>query len=77
MPFGNDSCKSVRTLGYLNSQQALADFAYLEEVEKYSKPGSVAAKKLTLIEMHCERIAAEKAIALLGEDNEELKIPLD
>ncbi|KAK2994317.1 hypothetical protein RJ640_009458 [Escallonia rubra] len=29
MPFGNDSYKSAETLGYLNSQQALADFAVL------------------------------------------------
>ncbi|XP_011017986.1 PREDICTED: lysosomal Pro-X carboxypeptidase isoform X2 [Populus euphratica] len=29
MPFGNKSYKSAETLGYLNSQQALADFALL------------------------------------------------
>ncbi|KAJ6355236.1 hypothetical protein OIU76_026960 [Salix suchowensis] len=29
MPFGNKSYKSAETLGYLNSQQALADFAIL------------------------------------------------
>ncbi|KAI8565695.1 hypothetical protein RHMOL_Rhmol03G0281000 [Rhododendron molle] len=29
MPFGKDSYKSAETLGYLNSQQALADFAVL------------------------------------------------
>ncbi|KAL3566892.1 hypothetical protein D5086_032307 [Populus alba] len=29
MPFGNNSYKSAETLGYLNSQQALADFALL------------------------------------------------
>ncbi|XP_021899133.1 lysosomal Pro-X carboxypeptidase isoform X2 [Carica papaya] len=29
MPFGNESYKSAETLGYLNSQQALADFAVL------------------------------------------------
>ena len=29
MPFGKDSYKSAETLGYLNSQQALADFAIL------------------------------------------------
>lgn len=29
LPFGNDSYKSAKTLGYLNSQQALADFAVL------------------------------------------------
>ncbi|KAK2983947.1 hypothetical protein RJ640_002892, partial [Escallonia rubra] len=29
MPFGNDSYKSAKILGYLNSQQALADFAVL------------------------------------------------
>lgn len=28
-PFGNDSYKSAKTLGYLTSQQALADFAGL------------------------------------------------
>lgn len=28
-PFGNDSYNSAETLGYLNSQQALADFAVL------------------------------------------------
>ncbi|KAK2987164.1 hypothetical protein RJ640_030756, partial [Escallonia rubra] len=42
---------------------------YLEEVEKYSKPGSVAAKK-AYFEAHYKRIAAKKAAALLGEDNE-------
>ncbi|KAK2965773.1 hypothetical protein RJ640_014116, partial [Escallonia rubra] len=29
MPFGNDSYKSAKTLGYLNSQEALADFEAL------------------------------------------------
>lgn len=29
MPFGNNSYKSAKTLGYLNSQQALADYAVL------------------------------------------------
>ncbi|MBA0806966.1 hypothetical protein Gohar_022806 [Gossypium harknessii] len=29
MPFGKDSYQSAKTLGYLNSQQALADFAVL------------------------------------------------
>ncbi|XP_059286754.1 uncharacterized protein LOC132040155 [Lycium ferocissimum] len=29
MPFGNKSYKSAKTLGYLNSQQALADYAVL------------------------------------------------
>ena len=29
MPFGKESYKSPETLGYLNSQQALADFAVL------------------------------------------------
>nr|DAD45189.1 TPA_asm: hypothetical protein HUJ06_003419 [Nelumbo nucifera] len=29
LPFGKDSYKSAKTLGYLNSQQALADFAVL------------------------------------------------
>lgn len=29
MPFGKDSYKSTEKLGYLNSQQALADFAVL------------------------------------------------
>lgn len=29
MPFGKDSYKSAKTLGYLTSQQALADFAVL------------------------------------------------
>ncbi|KAK3040778.1 hypothetical protein RJ639_029122 [Escallonia herrerae] len=42
---------------------------YLEEVEKYSKPGSVAAKK-AYFEAHYKEIAAKKAAALLGEDNE-------
>jgi hypothetical protein len=27
MPFGKDSYNSAETLGYLNSQQALADYA--------------------------------------------------
>lgn len=29
LPFGQNSYKSAETLGYLNSQQALADFAVL------------------------------------------------
>lgn len=29
MPFGNTSYNSAKTLGYLNSQQALADYAVL------------------------------------------------
>lgn len=28
-PFGNDSYKDVKNLGYLSSEQALADFAHL------------------------------------------------
>ncbi|KAF8399867.1 hypothetical protein HHK36_015738 [Tetracentron sinense] len=41
---------------------------YLEEVEKYSKPGSVAQKK-AYFEAHYKRIAAKKAVALLEEAN--------
>ncbi|KAF8408367.1 hypothetical protein HHK36_007516 [Tetracentron sinense] len=41
---------------------------YLEEVEKYSKPGSVAQKK-AYFESHYKRIAAKKAAALLEEAN--------
>ncbi|XP_077250646.1 protein WVD2-like 7 [Tasmannia lanceolata] len=41
---------------------------YLEEVEKYSKPGSVAQKK-AYFEAHYKKIAAEKAEALLEQEN--------
>lgn len=41
---------------------------YLEEVEKYSKPGSVAQKK-AYFEAHYKRIAAKKAAALLEQEN--------
>ena len=38
MPFGKDSYKSAETLGYLNSQQALADFAILIRSLKQNLP---------------------------------------
>ena len=38
MPFGKDSYKSAETLGYLNSQQALADFAILIRSSKQNLP---------------------------------------
>lgn len=41
---------------------------YVEEAEKYSKPGSVAAKK-AYFEAHYKRKAAEKAAALIQEEN--------
>lgn len=41
---------------------------YLEEVEKFSKPGSVAQKK-AYFEAHYKKKAAEKAAALLEEAN--------
>ncbi|KAL5075887.1 hypothetical protein RYX36_014871 [Vicia faba] len=41
---------------------------YVEEAEKYSKPGSVAAKK-AYFEAHYKRKAAEKAAALVEEAN--------
>ncbi|KAK9277472.1 hypothetical protein L1049_007016 [Liquidambar formosana] len=41
---------------------------YLEEVEKFSKPGSVAQKR-AYFEAHYKRIAAKKAAALLEEEN--------
>ncbi|KAJ7945500.1 protein WVD2-like 7 isoform X1 [Quillaja saponaria] len=41
---------------------------YLEEAEKFSKPGSVAAKK-AYFEAHYKKKAAEKAAALLQEAN--------
>ncbi|CAL5203732.1 unnamed protein product [Lathyrus oleraceus] len=41
---------------------------YVEEAEKYSKPGSVAAKK-AYFEAHYKRKAAEKATALVEEAN--------
>ncbi|KAK6930889.1 TPX2, C-terminal [Dillenia turbinata] len=40
----------------------------LEEVEKYSKPGSVAQKK-AFFEAHYKRLAAKKAIALVEQSN--------
>uniref|UniRef100_A0A5B6ZZH4 TPX2 C-terminal domain-containing protein n=1 Tax=Davidia involucrata TaxID=16924 RepID=A0A5B6ZZH4_DAVIN len=42
---------------------------YLEEVEKFSKPGSVAQKK-AYFEAHYKKIAAKKAAALLEQENE-------
>lgn len=42
---------------------------YLEEVEKYSAPGSVAQKK-AYFEAHYKRIAAKKAAALLEQAND-------
>lgn len=42
---------------------------YLEEVEKYSTPGSVAQKK-AYFEAHYKRIAAKKAAALLEQAND-------
>ncbi|KAK2973676.1 hypothetical protein RJ640_022133 [Escallonia rubra] len=36
MSFGNDSHKSAKTLGYLNSQQALSDFAVLVRSLKHN-----------------------------------------
>ena len=41
---------------------------YVEEAEKYSKPGSVAAKK-AYFEAHYKRKAAERAAALMQEAN--------
>ncbi|KAL3511392.1 hypothetical protein ACH5RR_030793 [Cinchona calisaya] len=41
---------------------------YLEEAEKYSKPGSVAEKK-AYFEAHYKKIAAKKAAALLEQQN--------
>ncbi|KAH1152644.1 hypothetical protein GLYMA_18G010600v4 [Glycine max] len=41
---------------------------YVEEAEKYSKPGSVAAKK-AYFEAHYKRAAAERAAALIPEAN--------
>ncbi|XP_059657769.1 protein WVD2-like 7 [Cornus florida] len=41
---------------------------YLEEVEKFSKPGSVAQKK-AYFEAHYKKIAAKKAAALLEQEN--------
>ena len=41
---------------------------YLEEVERFSKPGSVALKK-AYFEAHYKKKAAERAAALLGEEN--------
>ncbi|KAA8529690.1 hypothetical protein F0562_034210 [Nyssa sinensis] len=41
---------------------------YLEEVEKFSKPGSVAQKK-AYFEAHYKKIAAQKAAALLEQEN--------
>ncbi|KAG9446348.1 hypothetical protein H6P81_012476 [Aristolochia fimbriata] len=43
---------------------------YLEEVEKYSTPGTVAQKK-AYFEARYKRIAAKKAAALLAENNSE------
>ncbi|XP_068665993.1 uncharacterized protein [Aristolochia californica] len=43
---------------------------YLEEVEKYSTPGTVAQKK-AYFEAHYKRIAAKKAAALLEKSNSE------
>ncbi|XP_068656962.1 protein WVD2-like 7 isoform X2 [Aristolochia californica] len=43
---------------------------YLEEVEKYSTPGTVAQKK-AYFEAHYKKIAAKKAAALLAENNSE------
>ncbi|XP_043706742.1 endochitinase A-like [Telopea speciosissima] len=42
---------------------------YLEDVEKYSRPGSVAQKK-AYFEAHYKKIAAKKAAALLEQENE-------
>ncbi|KAK2968848.1 hypothetical protein RJ640_002224 [Escallonia rubra] len=36
MPFGKDSYKFAKTLGYLNSQQVLADFAMLKMSLKHN-----------------------------------------
>nr|GMC67197.1 protein WVD2-like 7 isoform X1 [Ipomoea batatas] len=43
---------------------------YVEEAERYAKPGSVAQKK-AFFEAHYKRIAAKKAAALLEQANEE------
>ncbi|CAA3006868.1 Hypothetical predicted protein [Olea europaea subsp. europaea] len=49
---------------------------YVEEAERYSQPGSVAQKK-AFFEAHYKRIAAQKAAALLEQENsvDEQKIP--
>lgn len=43
---------------------------YVEEAERYAKPGSVAQKK-AFFEAHYKKIAAQKAAALLEKANEE------
>ncbi|XP_061369903.1 protein WVD2-like 7 [Gastrolobium bilobum] len=47
---------------------AFSQNRYVEEAEKYSKPGSVAAKK-AYFEAHYKKKAAEKAAALIEEAN--------
>ncbi|KAK3006953.1 hypothetical protein RJ639_015993 [Escallonia herrerae] len=47
---------------------------YVEEAERYSRPGSVAQKK-AFFEAHYQRIAAQKAAALLEQENAALNNP--
>lgn len=46
MPFGNDSYKSPQHLGYLTSEQALADFA---DLIQYLNPDRTRPVKITVI----------------------------
>jgi len=55
---------------------AFSQNRYVEEAEKYSKPGSVAAKK-AYFEAHYKRKAAEKAAALVEETNVQASGSLD
>jgi hypothetical protein len=41
---------------------------YVEEAERYARPGSVAQKK-AFFEAHYKKIAAQKAAALLEQEN--------
>lgn len=43
---------------------------YVEEAERYSRPGSVAQKK-AFFEAHYKKLAAQKAAALLEQANNE------
>ncbi|KAL2332701.1 hypothetical protein Fmac_013914 [Flemingia macrophylla] len=49
---------------------------YVEEAEKYSKPGSVAAKR-AYFEAHYKRKAAERAAALIQETNAQVNGTID